>query len=491
MLGLAAGAAAGGTAVAGLSGCGIGTVTRTVLGGRPAGVPAAPAVSGTPTLAFRSRPDLTPPEVTVHAAVAGLQPGYVFLTAATGSMMIMDNAGQPVWYRDTGTSRAMNFQVQQYQGAPVLTWWEGTITVPDGYVIMDQGYNELHRFSPGNGLSGDLHECRLTAAGTALVTAYQLVTKDLTAFGGTARSTMMDCVVQEVDPASGEVAFQWRASDHIPLSETRFSYTTAQDFDPFHINSIAEEDDDTLVVSARDTWTVYRINRSTGAIVDRLGGSGNQYRQGSGAGFSWQHHAVPHPGGTVTVFDNASNGTDHQESQSRALLLAVDTDARTSSLVKAYTHPTAALSAGSQGSVQPLENGNVFVGWGGEPYASEFSVDGTLLFDASFSPEATSYRAFRQTWSARPAAAPTLVASRNGSGQVVAYVSWNGATEVRAWQLLVGSDTGSDSDLQAVTTTARTGFETTITATAAGTACAVLALDAKGMILSQSATVRL
>jgi len=39
-----------------------------------------------------------------------------------------------------------------------------------------------------------------------------------------------------------------------------------------------------------------------------------------------------------------------------------------------------ALQSSSMGSVQVLPNGNIFVGWGAEPYVSEFTPDGTLKF---------------------------------------------------------------------------------------------------------------
>ena len=56
-----------------------------------------------------------------------------------------------------------------------------------------------------------------------------------------------------------------------------------------------------------------------------------------------------------------------------------------------YKHP-AALAAGSQGSVQALPDGNYFVGWGAQPYVSEFSPDGKLLFDAHAPERIESYR---------------------------------------------------------------------------------------------------
>ena len=78
----------------------------------------------------------------------------------------------------------------------------------------------------------------------------------------------------------------------------------------------------------------------------------------------------------------------------------------------------AALSSGSQGNVQTLANGDVFVGWGSEPYFSEFSADGQLLFDAHWHGSYQSYRAYRFPWTGTPASPPrSAVASAAGAAR--------------------------------------------------------------------------
>ena len=63
------------------------------------------------------------------------------------------------------------------------------------------------------------------------------------------------------------------------------------------------------------------------------------------------------------------------------MIESINRSAKTASLVAQIEHP-APLSSGSQGNVQALTNGDFFVGWGAEPYFSEFSPSGQLLFDA-------------------------------------------------------------------------------------------------------------
>jgi hypothetical protein len=137
--------------------------------------------------------------------------------------------------------------------------------------------------------------------------------------------------------------------------------------------------------------------------------------------------------------------------------------------------------------VQALANGDWFVGWGQEPYFSEFSPEGTLLFDAHFPAHDESYRAFRFQWTGTPAHAPAFAFVPGAAGPSVVYASWNGATQVASWRLLAGA---SASSLASVAETARSGFETAI-ALPSGTVgpyLAVQALGAGGEVLGTSAT---
>ena len=128
-------------------------------------------------------------------------------------------------------------------------------------------------------------------------------------------------------------------------------------------------------------------------------------------------------------------------------------------LVGEYTHPDNILAA-TQGNVQVLPNGNVFVGWGSEPSFSEFTKDGRLIFDASFPSQVESYRAFRLPWKGQPEDRPAVAAEAGLDDKVTIYVSWNGATEVDTWQGLAGS--GPDR-LEPAGSAPRRGFETTAT----------------------------
>ena len=118
------------------------------------------------------------------------------------------------------------------------------------------------------------------------------------------------------------------------------------------------------------------------------------------------------------------------------------------------------LSTGSQGDVQALPDGGSMVGWGGLPNLTEFDAQGAIVYDAQLPAGENSYRVYREPWSAQPSEAPALIARTSGSATAV-YASWNGATTVASWQLLTGS---SASHMTPVSTTPKSGFETTIPA---------------------------
>ncbi|HEY5274405.1 MAG TPA: arylsulfotransferase family protein [Acidimicrobiales bacterium] len=452
---------------------------------------------------FHSRPDLVPPRCQMTVPLSDLSPGYILLspslipsaralTRNSGlslgvgqeGVMLLDSDNHVVWFLPTD-QLATNLQVQQYRGEPVLTFWQGAIVGGIGYgevVILDANYRQVAVIRGGNGLKADLHDCTLTPEGTALVTAYTTKKADLSALGGSKHGEVFDSVVQEIDVASGKVVHEWHSMDHVPVSESQ-SKPGKGAFDYFHINSVSLDDPDHLLVSARNTWALYRVDRSSGEVVSRLGGKKSDFALGPGVEFYWQHHSRRQPNGTITVFDDGA--TPAKEGQSRGLVLRLDDAAKTIALDKAYTHP-AHLLTDFEGSVQVLPDGHVFIGWGALPYFSEFDADGKLIFDGRLPTNVQSYRAFRANWTGRPLEAPAVATATDSFGNVVVYMSWNGATELASWQVLMGKGAGP---MRPVGSAEKESFETTVTVQKLGTNLVAVALDAKGRELARSKTV--
>jgi hypothetical protein len=431
---------------------------------------------------FRSRPDLSAPLIGVTTPALHTAPGYLFITPASGpGPLIVDNTGSPVWIHPTPGKRAFNLRVGSYRGAPVLSWFEGTLNIGTGlgeYVLMDGAYTEVARVRAGDGLQGDLHEFITTPEGTALFSAYVRKPPSPVPSGTT---QLFDSVVQEVDIATGRVLLDWRASDHVATGE---SYVSGGDpFDFFHINSIDVGADGDLLVSARHTWCVYKLDRTTGAVIWRLGGKRSDFAMGPGTGFAWQHDARWQPDGSMTLFDDGANSSNPPtEDHSRGLVLDVDETTRNVRFIREYDHSPNVL-ARSQGSVQVQPNGNVVVGWGDQPYFTELAHDGATLFDARLPDGATSYRALRYVWDGVPIEAPSVVTEPAEGDSTAVYVSWNGATRVDQWVVLGGATADA---LSPVGSRPRSGFETRIVVPGRPALVAVRAIDAAGQALRES-----
>jgi hypothetical protein len=475
-----------GGSAAGLAG--LGAVGYTGLSQLWSGVP-GPAVQR-----FVSRPDLTPPAVRVTGA--GDPSRHLFVAAAyngpgQGGAMILDSHGDLVWFApDSAALRKMDFGVQELGGRPVLTWWQGGIA--DGYgkgeaIIADTRYQQTHTVRAVGGLLADLHEFMLTPQGTALITAFRTTQADLSGVGGPARGWVLSGVAQEIDIASGNLLFEWDSLDHVPVTDSYTKFTRqsrGRPYDYFHINSIAVMPDGSLLISARNTWAVYNVTRPAGTIRWRLGGRKSSFSMGKGARFYWQHHARPHPGGVLSLFDDGA--APAEEAQSRAILLSLDTAAMRATLRRQYVHPQALLTP-AMGSAQVLPDGGMFVGWGSQPQFSQFSADGTLVLDAQLPGDDPTYRAFSYPWSGQPPGRPAVAVRHAGTGNATVYASWNGATSVATWTVLAGR---SPATFRPAAAGRRAGFETVITVPSRGPYYAMEARDAAGQVIGRSAAAR-
>jgi arylsulfotransferase ASST len=297
------------------------------------------------------------------------------------------------------------------------------------------------------------------------------------------RGTAIGGVVQELALPSGRLLFEWRSLDHVTVDETHAVFD-GHPLDYFHVNSIDLTHDGNLLVSARNTWAVYKVSRTTGEVLWRLGGKKSSFEMGKGTVFAWQHDARHHGNGLISIFDDGA--APQVEPQSRALLIALDGKRGRARLVRKYTHRPGRLVTKFMGNAQVLGNGNVVVGWGNEPYVTEFAPDGTILFDGKLPPGGQNYRAFRFPWVGLPVTRPALVAHRR-RGVRTLYASWNGATEVASWQLYAAASAARLEPLQRV---AARGFETALVAPAEARYANAVALDSHGRRLGKSKTIR-
>ncbi|KAI0483954.1 Arylsulfotransferase-domain-containing protein [Xylariaceae sp. FL0804] len=414
--------------------------------------------------------------------------GY-YLLAPRGSYVenpgpvILDARGNLVW-TDDQFGMVTDVQTQMYKGKQYLTFWAGhnsRLRFGYGmgkYYMLDQSYNVFKVVEAvGEGFTGDMHEFHISDADTALMTSYHAVSGDLSPVGGPKEGWIQESMFQEINIETGELIFEWKASEHVPLNHTVYPYSesSATDnglsppyaFDFFHINSVDKDDEGNYIISSRHLCAVMCLS-PTGEPIWTLGGPNNMFNdlsEGRATDFRYQHHARLHENNTITLFDN-NHSNFYSGDRSRGMIISVDTSHMTAKLENEYIDTTYPQLAESQGSMQTIENtDNVLVGFGFLPAFTEFSSDGEVLCDARFAswiPSHTgmvnSYRTFKTTsWVGRPSYPPSVFL-RPSEGTL--FASWNGATEIDRWVLQGGEwDAVHQDRFEDIDQQKRDGFE--------------------------------
>ncbi len=461
---------------------------------------------------FVTEPTLHPPVIhkDVPTLANRLAPGYILTTnfynlnypplVGQSGPLILDDNLQPVWFQPVPEKVvAANLSLQTYEGQPALAWWQGVVTNTGSTesgedVVVNRHYQTVARLKGADGWVLTLHA--LTISGDdAWVTANKNVARNLSAYGGAYNGALIDSAVQEYDLKTGKLLRTWDALEHIPPGDSYATVpTNGFPWDTYHVNALELSSNSTFLVSMRNTWAAYLVNIATGKIEWTLGGKRSSFKFGPGADFQWQHDVAFAPGSsaagprsTITMFDDhccqlTGGGTSvHATGPSRGLVLDLDQQTHTITLVAQYTSG-GEFETEYMGDTQPLAGGNVFVGWGSEPYFSEFTRSGQRLLEGNFPGSDLSYRETLEEWVGLPLTPPVGAARQQGTRATV-YASWNGATRVVSWRVLAGP---SATQLSAVASADKAGFETAIPVTQAHLSYKVQALDAAGRVIGTS-----
>lgn len=199
-----------------------------------------------PTQTFVSNPNVVAPLIQVNVwneeKISPTGGSHIFIRHDYGnsSPLILDASDLSVVYMNRSFDRTSDIRVQKIGNESYVTFYSGTIVdghgVGDG-LVLDSQYHEAFKVNVhGLSVKNDLHEFQFTDQGTALITAYPQIAMDLRKWHGSGRGYLLDGVFQEVDIVTGEVLFQWKASDHVDLSDSYYKVERKWDF--FHINSI-------------------------------------------------------------------------------------------------------------------------------------------------------------------------------------------------------------------------------------------------------------
>ena len=412
------------------------------------------------------------------------RPGPGSHPEAEFGLMLFSGDGKLLWY-DRRPDKVHDLKQVELGGRQRLAFFQKRPGDPF-YELLDERYRRVHRVRTGRGYPTDEHELQLTPDAGAYLASEPVERRRRV-------GEVLDYVVQEGDVATGRVRFQWRAVDNVGVRDSYEARPRRGAWDYFHGNSVdpPAAGEATVIVSARNTSAVYGIDRATGRTAWILGGKRDQFQlsRRPSLRFCTQHDAHRLPGGDLMIFDNGGAHTKGRPRcplhAARVLVLRLDTKRKRARLIRSISsdrlgRDSRGILSKWVGSARPLANGDVLVDWGDVPRISVFGPEDreNLLLRLQY----WSYRAAPARWVGRPRGAPA-VAAHGGS----VWASWNGATEIRRWQVLGGS---TRTDLVPVgDPVAFTDLETHIRITPRRYV-AVQALDATGKVLGQSPTIQ-
>ncbi|MBI5324535.1 MAG: aryl-sulfate sulfotransferase [Ignavibacteriae bacterium] len=291
-------------------------------------------------------------------------PGYLALDSyLPGNLNLIDNSGQTVTIKNY--NNFFTYTNVQLQSNGFLTFFSN-----QKFYVLDTGKIIIDSFQCKGKYVTDYHEFILLPNGHAIMLGLDTRVIDMSAVveGGKKDATVVGNVIQELDE-NKNVVFEWNSFDHIKLTDQiNENDLKSTGFDLTHSNSIAIDLDSNLLLSSRFLDEITKINRKTGEIIWRLGGSkckNNQFRFVNDTiwgffGFSHQHSVSRLPNGNLLLFDN---GNSRPFPFSRAVEYELNEVEKTAKRVWQYrSFPDTYSSA--MGNVQRLPNGNTLIGWG-------------------------------------------------------------------------------------------------------------------------------
>lgn len=326
----------------------------------------------------------------------------------SGYVAIFDAHGAPVWWHTSPASGTMPWDAKvladglvawtQNYGSPFgvhagASYQERTL---DGQVV-----RSLHTI----GSPTDTHDFERMSNGHLLEITYRRRDGvDLSPYGGPSNTRVFYGEIQELLP-SGQLAWDWSSRGHVSPAEAGRKWwynpndphqppAASRGYDLLHTNSV-EPDATGVVVSARHLDAVFHVDRASGRVDWKLGGSyvpGESLTVlGAPAGqplFGGQHDARVWTDGTLTVFDNRAE-TSGRPAADR---FQIDPVKRTARLIEHVTEPDV-TKAQWGGSARKLPGGDWVVDWGGTPLVTEQTPAGKVLLALRFGGGYVSYRA--------------------------------------------------------------------------------------------------
>ncbi len=305
------------------------------------------------------------------AAGSDPSPGYVAFSAGRYGLVI-DNAGQVVWYRRFSNGPGLNFQPQptgHYAARP---------PDPDPlapWVEVDPIGNVTRTIGCAHGLVSRFHDLREDDDGGYWIMCDDTRTMDLTAVGGVAAARVTGTVVQHLS-ATGDVLFEWSAFDHFQITDLAAAERAGATVNWTHGNAIDLDFDGNLVVSFRSLSEITKIDVHSGAVIWRMGGLRNEFtfQDAPNPAFLHQHGMRMSAPGEITLLDNLGD-----PAASRAERYSIDETRHAARQIASYSSAPPVI-AQLGGSTQQLPGGRTLVAYGDGRRVEEYDAAGNVVW---------------------------------------------------------------------------------------------------------------
>lgn len=311
---------------------------------------------------------------------------------------ILNNDGFPIFYKRLPYTAIFNFKHFKNENNQNRFSFNTTNDIGKA-IILDENFNEINQLSllPHNNHGShptDNHDFIYINDNHYIIpTYYTRENVDMTAYGGSNSVNIGEFLFQEI--VNNQVVFEWDTANYPELLGATdpiyySQYATSEKVDYFHFNSIAiDPNDQNFVISARHTNQIYKIDRTNGNIIWRFGGNNDDFNLTGNQIISHPHHATILDNGHLLLFDN---GVTKNPQESRIVEYELNETNLTANLV--YEYKENGRYSDIMGSAQKLNNGNYFIGWGGNITSqinanksdiTEIDTNGNIVLDISFS----------------------------------------------------------------------------------------------------------
>ena len=336
---------------------------------------------------------------------------YTTFNSTSGRLWVLDHLGN-VRQQIPTTDQPLNFRRWNVNGKIRYTYHlhdktayhiPGVGYIPGKGMVLDENYHVIDEVklipfgsrTPSDPAELDGHDFIYLADGHYVTMAYfeKTVSNIPASLNPVAGCKVVAPIIQEVQ--NGQVVWEWDGTNYPEFYETsatgnKFS-DAAQTDDYMHINSmIIDPRDNNLICSFRNMDQILKIERNTGNILWRLGGTNSDFQLSNYEKPLRQHDAkLVDNNGTLIMLDN---GDASLRPYSRIMEYSLDESSMTVKAIKVTNLP-GNLFAQYMGSVQKLPS-TYFVGGGSTPRIMEFKQsDSSIIFEKQLS--STTYRAYK------------------------------------------------------------------------------------------------